>query len=151
MNNEINKDLYHKVVEISTQIKNNFQRRGIAIPVKNDDGTISLGNYLVVKNNTFYSILDYSNKPVVEKINLPQTAVILANNLALGKFLDTSILQKDRSYGYAAFEEQLQTKLARSKTTNRDIHIIKATNAKLKKDYHKKDIDRSFEKLRKFV
>ena len=55
----------------------------------------------------FYSILNYCNDVVVDYINLPQSAALLANRLALGKYMDDNILIADRSYGHALFEEEL--------------------------------------------
>jgi len=153
MNNHLTKDIYQKMVVISTQVKNNFRKKGLAIPVKNDDGTISIGNYTIKKTGVFYSILDYAGAQVVDKINLPQTAILVANNLALGKFLDTAILQKDRQYGYAFFEEALETRLLRSKSKSNliDVYETKAIKARHKKEFFRKDIERTFEKLRKLV
>ena len=76
--------LYKKLKQVTFEVKSNLHRRGIAIPVKNDDGSISIGNYTVRKSKGQYQIFDFRNEVVVDKINLPQSAIILANGLALG-------------------------------------------------------------------
>lgn len=146
--NQLTNDLYQKIVFISNEVKQNFYKNGIVIPVKNKDNSIILGNYTIVKDNDgFFNIKNYCNEIVVEKINLPQTAILLANGLALGKFLDETLLQKDKKYGYAFFEETLY----KNKKKNIDLVLAKYSQAKAKREYYKRDIDRSFEKLRKFV
>lgn len=146
-------ELFEKVIALSNEVKNKLQKQGFAIPVKNDDGSISIGNYRIVKQDNFYSILDYTNSIVVDKINLPHTAIILANKLALGKFLDNKIIVADQKFGYALFEEQLYTHLLKKKSNidRKDIRLSKALVAKAKKQLYKKDIKQSFEKLRKLV
>lgn len=154
MNEPLNRDIYKKIVLVTNTVKDKLRRKGIAIPVKNDDGTISFGSYTVKKDrDRFYSILDYSNNAIVSKINLPQTALLVANNLALGKFLDKELISLDQNYGFALFEEELEMHLSR-KNVSADIYSLrmtKALKAKYKKDLYKKDIERSFEKLRKLV
>lgn len=152
--NKISKDLYKKIANITDKIDDDFRRRGIAIPYENDDGTISFGNYKITKDvDGFFSILDYKNFPVVEKINLPHSAMLIANGLALGKFLDSNLINKDKMYGYALFEEQVETRLLnkKSNSSNRDLRFIKAEIARKKKEFFRKDIENTFEKLRKLV
>lgn len=145
---EIPNHLYEKIVLLSKEIKDNFRKKGIVIPIKNEDDTISLGPYTVIKDTQgFYKIHDYRKEVIVERINLPQTAIMLANGLALGKFLDTTLLNKDQKYGYALFEETLH----KHKTKNIDLHLAKHSSAKAKREYYQHDINTSFEKLRKLV
>ena len=79
-------DVYQKVKHLAENVKIQLQKQGIAIPSKAVDGTIMLGHYKIKKSKTgFYSILNYCNDVVVDQINLPQSAALLANRLALGK------------------------------------------------------------------
>lgn len=146
---EIPNHLYEKIVSLSKEVKDSFRKRGIVIPVKNEDDSISLGSYTVVKDNQgFYKIYDYRKEVVVERINLPQTAIMLANGLALGKFLDNKLLSKDQKYGYALFEETLHKNKTKK---NVDLHLAKLSSARAKREYYQHDINISFEKLRKLV
>ena len=152
---QINSNVYKKLQIVSDQVKQELQKKGVASPIRNNDGSIALGSYTITKRNGFYVILDYSKEVVVDQINLPQTAAILANNLALGKWIDEKILRSDRQYGYAEFEETLHLRMAENnlkKNVDRaDMLYTKGKIKHAKKEYFKLEILRSFEKLRNFA
>jgi hypothetical protein len=148
-------DLYERIERVTETVRLNFLKRGIVIPTKNSDGSISLGRFRVVNQHTgFYAVYNNKNEIVVDQINLPQTAALVANDLALGKFLDYDIVQKDKKYGYALFEEMLYDQ--RLKNTKRDLSSFEISLTKSKKfknlrqEYEKTIITR-FEKLRKLA
>lgn len=149
---KIPNDLYKKIVQVSTQVKMELRRKGIVVPVENRDGSVTVGSYLIVKDaEGFYSILDRDNDIVVDQINLPQTAVVVANNLALGRFKDLKLIDADKNYGYAAFDELLHMR-AVEKSSKRsleyfDVMLTKGMLARAKKESYRSDIVRSFEKL----
>jgi hypothetical protein len=149
-------EIYKKVLKVSQTVEKDFRTRGIVIPTQNNDGTVSVGSYMIVKNgNGYYFIKDRTNEIVVDQINLPQTAALLANSLALGRFADSKLIAEDKNYGYALFEEQLH-KQALSRSKNRDIDYFHITMTKFiisqtKKNVHKQSIVNSFEKLRKLA
>ena len=148
--------VYNKFAVLSDEIKKEFRRKGFVIPTTNDDGSIRLGVFNVVKTNSgFYQIQDIKGKLVIDNINLPQTAVILANDMALGRIMNSDLIKKDQMYGYAFFEEQLHKKSAEKyRANNIDQSVLRTTKqliSKGKKDYFKNEIVRHFEKLRKFV
>lgn len=146
-------ELFKKVVELNQQVRENLRRRGLAIPKKDTQGNVILGRYKIVKDNQgFFDIIDYGNEKIVSRINLPQTAIIIANKLALGKFIDNQILSMDRSYGHAKFEEMLQKKIAGQSLKSRNLDraelmFTKAKISKYKKDSSKSRILLDFEKL----
>lgn len=149
-------DLYKKMIRLSDEVKKDLRCKGLAIPSRNADGTISVGNFNIVKNDDgFYSILNFNKEVIIDQINLPQTAVIVANGLALGRFKDTEVLNKDKKYGYALFEETMQKKAienSRKKSLDYfDLAIAKYTIAHEKKVSNKQDVVRSFQKLIKLV
>lgn len=152
----IPKDIYKKIQEIDRDVKEQLFRQGMVVPVKSNDGSIRVGRYSIKKLETgFYSVLDFRNEPIIDNINLPQTAAILANKLALGKFVDSKILNYDASYGHALFEEELHIKLATSLIKKQDMDradlmFTKSAIAKSKKEKYKKEINAGFEKLMKF-
>lgn len=148
--------LFKKLEQVGNEVKDSLRRKGIVIPVENEDGSISIGSYTIIKNDQgFYSILDYSNTPVIGNINLPQTAALLANGLALGKFMDFQLVDEDRRYGYALFEENLHKRNLQKKRRRDPDYIdmvsTKCLIAQAKKNRYKRGIDNSFEKLRKLV
>jgi hypothetical protein len=149
-------ELYKKFVEVTAEVKEDFRRRGLIVPVSNKDGSISVGSYRIVKDrNDLYTIVDSKNRVELDSINLPQTAIIMANDLALRKFLDRSIIKRDQEYGYALFKEQLYRRaLQRSKNQpieRFDLMAAKSSINREKKERCRRDIEHSFEKLTKIL
>jgi len=149
-------DIYQKVKQLGLEVKEQLKRQGIIIPTKTPDGSIRVGHYTIKRTKTgFYSILNYRNDAVAELINLPQTAAMLANRLALGKYLDDDLLALDRSYGHALFEEELHLTLAernlKSNNIDRaDVMFTKFNIAKHKREQYRKTIFNGFDKLMRF-
>jgi hypothetical protein len=152
----VTEDLYKKIVKVSTEVKKEFRSKGLVIPIENKDGSVTLDNFTINKDsNGFYAIINSRGHIVVEQINLPQTAAVLANGLALGKLLDNDLLKKDQEYGYALFDELLHEQaVGRSNKKSLDyfdLRLTKCMIARAKKEHYKSDIVKSFEKLIKLV
>jgi hypothetical protein len=149
-------DLFKKIVKLSDDVKENLRRKGIVVPIENDDGSITIGDFKIVKTSQgFFNILDRHKEHVVENINLPQTAVLVANGLALGKWKDDKVIDLDQKYGYALFEEQLH-KRAVEKSNKKsleyfDLMMTKCLIARAKKEQNKAQLVQSYEKLVKLV
>lgn len=149
-------EIYLKIQQISTDVKEKLKRQGIVVPVKKRDGSIQIGSYSIKKEGSgFYSILDFKNEVIINRINLPQTAAIQANRLALGKYVDDSILEADVKYGYALFDEELHVYLAECSLKKKDLDkaemmYTKSTIAKHKKIQYMHEVRKSFEKLMRF-
>ena len=149
-------DLYKKIVKVSAKVRADFRRRGVIIPVENNNGSISLDNFTIARNDEgFYVIINRSGDEIVSNINLPQTAAVVANGLALGQLLDDRLLKADRNYGYALFDESLHERaVKRSKNKSLDyfdLMLSKCMIARAKKEQYKSEVVKSFEKLRKLV
>jgi len=150
----ISDELYQKFILLTNETSKKFRSRGLAIPMDQEDGSISLGMYTIVKHaDGFYSVTT-KHDVIAKNINLPQTAIMIANNMALGRSVNMLITQ-DANYGYALFEETLH-KQSRERNHIKDpdranLMLIKSLMAKQKKDQYKKQIVVSFEKLRKLV
>ena len=100
--------VYNKFKTVAKTVKEELKRKGMIIPVKNPNGSITLDSYTIIKlKNGFYEIRDRHGETVVGNINLPQSAALMANGLALGKWLDEKIYNLDREYGYKSFERDL--------------------------------------------
>lgn len=149
-------DIYQKFTQLSKDVKERLKSQGIVVPSKTGNGVIQVGHYTIKKTKSgFYTILNYSNDPVVELINLPQTAALLANKLALGKWIDDVLLDADRGYGHALFEEELHLALAErniklNNLDRADVMYTKFNIAKHRKEQHKKTIFNGFDKLMRF-
>jgi hypothetical protein len=146
--------VYAKLNTVAKTVKEDLKRKGIAIPVKNSNGTVSLESYTISKQTSgFYSILDRHGDTVINQINLPQSAALLANSLALGKWIDTGIRRLDTEYGYRSFEYELFKKNANQSLKNKNIDraemlFTRCEIAKSRVESAKKQIIASFEKLR---
>ena len=151
----MNAKIFKKVESLAREVRESLRRQGLVVPVKNQDGSISVDRYRIVKRTSgFYSILDHDDEVIVDLINLPQSAALLANNLALGRFVDSEILNFDRYYGYNLFEEQLSRQHAESNLKKKNIDradflFTKCKIAKLKRMDAKRAIMHSFDKLRR--
>lgn len=146
----INSEVYQKLENLSNQVEQRLKKKGIAVPVQNEDGSIQVGQYCILKLDGFYKIIR-RDEIIADKINLPQTAAIIANNLAMGKFFDSSILNLDRSYGYAEFEERLHRlhaeKYIKKNIDHAELLFTKSYIKKQKKEAYKRDILKQFENL----
>jgi hypothetical protein len=146
--------LYNKIQQLSFEVKKDLQKRGMVAPVKNSDGSVNIGYYKIIRNKLGYSVLDSYGDIVEQGLNLPQSAVLLANSLALGRYKDKVVVDNDRRYGYALFEEELHTKKKESKKTSLeyyDVSVAKASEARSKKEFYKKDLLNKYEKLMRLV
>jgi hypothetical protein len=152
---KISDHLYTKIEKVASTVKEDLRKKGIVIPIKNKNGSITIDRFTIIKEKTgFYVIKDQRNEVVVQGINLPQTAALLANGLALGKWIDTDLYNVDQSYGYKLFETELFQKSAGISLKNNNIDraelmFTKATIASSKVEQFKKQIINSFEKLRR--
>lgn len=142
--------IFSKVEHVARKVFDDLRNKGHIMPVKEEDGSIRFDRYVVKKYNNFYKIFDKNNDIVVDKINLPQSAAIIANKLALGKMLDNETLNLDKAYGYKLFEEQLNLLAKKRKKNTADDIIYYHTRyeiAKVKREYAKERIMESFRKL----
>lgn len=150
-----NNQLFKKVEQLAEGVKKDFRSKGLVIPTLEDDGSVRFDDYFVARNKQgFYVILNLGRVPVVEYINLPQTAIIVANNLALGRFVDDRIINYDKQYGFNLFEEEQYTKVAQSLAKKQDWDrvdtlIIKKNIAHVRAETAKRCILSSFEKFRR--
>jgi hypothetical protein len=100
--------LYQKIKELTKRIKQDYRRKNIIIPTRNNPYTIRFGNYLIKrKDNEFYTVDSVDGEVMADQLNLPHTAAIIANQLALKQHFDRRLVEMDREYGYLCFEEQL--------------------------------------------
>ncbi len=143
--------IYKNLKIISEKVKDSLRNRGVAIPTENPDGSVTIGNYLICKTGGFYQIKTHTGQVVEDCINLPQTAIIVANGLALGKFTNQTALHLDQQYGYAVFEEELhKTRSEKTASLDYDRSELLLTRSGInhqKKLKYRRAIDKSFEKL----
>lgn len=150
-----NNQLFKKVEQLAEGVKQDFRAKGLVIPIKEDDGSVRFDQYKVIKNKKgFYTILNSSDFVIYDHINLPQTAIILANNLAIGKWADRELIYNDQQYGFNIFEEEQYKKIADASSKKQDwdrldTMMIKQRIANTKAQNAKNSILISFEKFRR--
>lgn len=150
------KHLFEKFTKLANAVRQDFKRKGIVLPSQQKDGSIQIGTYNIKKKDSAYYIRDRNNHIVVGPLNLAQTAVVVANDLALGRWPDHKIIDSDRWYGYKAFAEQSALYVAESAgkkqdTDKVDFSLYKAAIAAEQKQTYKKTIDSRFNKLCKLT
>jgi hypothetical protein len=147
--------LYQKIQDLAKKVRNDFRRKGLIIPTKNDKDTIRVGRYLIKrKENEFYAVISVDGEVMADQLNLPQTAALIANQLALKQQFDRQLIEKDRDYGYACFEDQLYTRAKERMLTDpnyNDIKVSKYHESGERAEELKKSIISQFEKLNKIA
>ena len=54
--NTIPEELYSRIQKISEEVKRDLRRKGLVVPIKQSDGSITLGTYTIVKDLNGYKI-----------------------------------------------------------------------------------------------
>lgn len=148
---KVTKNVFTQVEVVAKNVLKNFKNKGYVIPTKEDDGTVRFDNFAVKKDATgFYSVVDITGRVYATNINLPQTAALIANDVALGKIVDNKLLELDRDYGFKIFDRDLFKRNLQRKKNNIDQMVYYKTMmdaATSKANYIKSNIDRSFLKL----
>lgn len=144
-------DIYSKVERIAQVVYADFKNKGLVVPTRDSDGSVRFDRYTVKKQPTgFYSVEDITGYTYATDINLPQTAAVIANDLALGRILDNRLLDLDRNYGYKIFDRDLFKRNYQKKKITADQLIYYKTrmeDAGRRAEYFKSIINRSFNKL----
>lgn len=142
---------------IKVIVEKELKKKGYVPAKRKQDGTVRIGNFSIIKEQDgFYSVLDSNNNIIAGRINLPHSAAIFANNLALGRWTDREILDIDRRYGHYSFDEQLSkfhfSRNFHSKNYDKaEIMNEKYRTARLKKNFYKNKILTGFDKLIKIT
>ena len=147
---KIPSNVYNQFQLVAKQVLTDLKSKGHVVPVQEPNGNLKFEKFAVVKNsNGLYSVQS-RNITYFENLNLPQTAAIIANNLALGKFVDTTLVNLDRDYGFKLFEEEVYRRAARRQKNDIDQIVFYNTRrqiAKVQKQAIKDRIMKSFKKL----
>jgi hypothetical protein len=143
-------DVFDKIEVIAKHVLSNLKDKGYAVPVQEKDGSITFNGFTVRKTDNFYSIIGKNNAIIADRINLPQSAALLANGLALGHIVDSDLIKLDTEYGYKQFDEELYLSRKKRKKNTLDqviFYEMKYEMAKVRKNEVKNRILQSFRKL----
>ena len=50
-------NIYHRIQELSFEVKQELRKKGIVAPVKYTDGSVGIGFYRIIKRNGAYTVL----------------------------------------------------------------------------------------------
>jgi hypothetical protein len=146
------KQIFNRVQQVAKSVKEELREKGQVLPVKEKDGSINFDGVRVRKvKNTFYTIYDRYNIPVVENLNLLQTAVVLANGIALGRMPDDKLVEADKQYGYQSFKLDVYVSRLKKAVDLTDKWLYYDTRMRIAQENsekHKRVILNSFDKLR---
>jgi hypothetical protein len=148
--------LFNSVEKIAHKVKQEFKEQGIIIPSRDKKGNVVIGRFTVAKRKTAYYIVNQTGVDVVGPINLVETAVVIANDMALGRLADSNLLNSDRWYGWKSFEAQNSKTVAEIASKKKDydraeINAYRAEKAQNLVLHYKQIIDSRFNKLRKLT
>lgn len=144
--------LYSKVSELAHNARKNLRSRGLIVPIKESNGVVRFESFQITKFENYYIVCDLLGNVIADNINLPQTAILVANSLALGLCTSNSDQTHDREYGYKLFEDRQLTRIikiliAANDWDRVDILRTKQEIVRTKVQYAKKQILFSFDKL----
>ena len=149
---QITQELFNEIKSLAVKVKHNLKTKGLVVPSENRDGSIGIGDYKIVKKDHQYFVLDKRNDLKAGPINLAQSAIIIANNLALGRMADGKTLDNDKWFGYKSFDEENYSRSARINIKKHDIDraeifLTRAEIAKREKNHYKSEILREYNRL----
>jgi len=149
---QVKTTVYNRIVDLALKTKEDFKARGIAIPTTNESGEIKIGRFFIVRENGSYSVLNLRREKIYDNLNLPQTAILVANSLALNQSVNQTLLIHDYRYGCSEFDEENYRRIAKSLMHKQDWEryesvLIKQEIAQEKSEMSKNEILRSFQKL----
>ena len=150
------KHLFEQFEKLAKTVKTDFKKKGLVVPVQHRDGSIQIGVFTIKKKDSAYFVTGKNNDTIVGPLNLAQTAILVANDLALGRWPDPTLLNNDQWYGYKAFAEASANSVAdrarKDKDLDRaDFSQYKAAVAAEQKLSFKKLIDQRYNKLCKLT
>lgn len=145
--------LFEDVKYLASKVRSDLKGKGFVIPSKNKDGSVTVGDFRIVKHDDGFYIAKGSAE-FLGPINLPESAIIVANNLALGKQLDHTLLENDKWFGFKRFDEEASLHSAkvcekRKDADRADFLYNKAAIAKYQKEQYKSSILSAYNQLKR--
>ncbi len=147
------KELLSRLQKLKEDVKNNLKQQGVVLPVKTAKG-IRLDNYEIRLEKSRYRIFNKWNEIEVDNINYLQTAVIIANNLALKKQTLDVILSEDMRAGAAEFDLKVFENRFQKSLKNHDVfgiqhYGVRMTETRRKYKHHYNAIENVYQRLLK--
>jgi hypothetical protein len=143
--------IFQRLHKIKDAVKTTLRNKGIVAPVKTSRG-IMLENYEIVLEDTGYVVYNRIQERLYDHINYQQTAVLIANALALGKLVKDEWIINDRSAGATDFDTKLYDLRLTNSIKNKDLfgmqhYQVRLVESKLKHKTHIGSINSAYSKL----
>lgn len=149
---DLDPSLFIKVEKIAKTVIDSLKKKGYVVPSSLSNNRVNFDGYIVGRDREgFYYISNPRKDTLIDKINLPQTAAVVANNLALGKSAVDVLLIQDKYFGYKDFDQAVFKRAMDRSKQNIDQFAYWQTrynDAKHQAKSHRSAIVNSFEKLR---
>jgi len=149
---DLDPSLFIKVEKIAKTVIDSLKKKGYVVPSSLSNNRVNFDGYIVGRDREgFYYISNPRKDTLIDKINLPQTAAVVANNLALGKSAVDSLLVQDKYFGYKDFDQAVFKRAMDRNKQDIDQFAYWQTrynDAKHQAKSHRSAIVNSFEKLR---
>jgi len=150
---KLSNKIYQKIHNLNRDVKDKLRRRGFVSPILQSDGSIIVGQFRIKKNqNNFFDIEDKDQKKIIFDINLPESAILIANDLALTNCLNSVKISIDKQYGYVLFDitrynHNIKNLLKKQNYEKVDLMIAKKSSAVYKAKQLKNVIESDYKKL----
>jgi hypothetical protein len=100
------KELVNRLCKVKDEVKTALRKNGVVAPIKTSRG-VKLDDYEIVLENNTYKIYNRWGEIEVHSINYLQSAILMANNMALKKTPKIDILSEDMQAGSAEFDSKV--------------------------------------------
>lgn len=114
-----NDKLVNQLQKVSVTVKQDFAKKGLVLPQKTDKG-LQIGRYLVSKVGYSYCVTNPLGDILYDNINMVQTAILVANALALGRIVRNEWLENDRTVASTEFDVMVFEKQFKKAVTQKD-------------------------------
>lgn len=114
---DLDPDLFLKIENTARTVIDSLKKKGYVVPTSLPGNRVNFNGFIVGRDKEGYYIQNPRTDTLINRINLPQTAAVVANSLALGKYKIENILSQDRRWGYRDFD-MMVFKRAMERTRN---------------------------------
>jgi hypothetical protein len=140
-----------KLQSLKNTVKESLRKKGVIVPVKTKRG-LKLDDYEIILEESGYVVYDKYQEKIHKNLYFLQTAVLVANSLALRKDVRNEWLTDDRTAGVADFDMKLYETRVTSSVKKKDMFGIqhyqtRLTESKLKYKNYIDSLNNSYFKL----
>lgn len=145
----------HQVLEklqaVKGAVKKSLREKGVVVPVKTSHG-IKLDDFEIVEDATGFSVLDKFKEKQYSKLYFVQTAVVIANALALNRQVKREWVIHDAIAGSAdfdlkVFDKRYQSSVKKKDGFGIDFYSTRIFETRLKFKTHMEELNSAYSRL----